>query len=510
MSTRKTTAFYLILVAIASIAVGMVIASRLDLSPASDAQVKTAAPAVNNAPLGGPIDALTFRRIAQQEIPAVVNLRTIRKMTAADMTDSMGGDLLERFFGPGARPSPRQEPPEQEGTGTGFVIDAKEGLILTNNHVVENATTILVTPFGAGPTENYEADVVGRDLLTDAALVRLKKLPAKPLAQVRFGDAGEMQPGDWVMAIGNPFGLDHTVTVGVISAKGRPFGGVSGREQDMLQTDAAINPGNSGGPLLNIRGEVVGMNTSIISDDRQGNLGIGFAMPINTILDILPQLKQGKVVRGVIGIQVQRTPMTQKAAESFGLPAPGGAVVSAVTDNGPADKAGVRAGDVIVEFNGRPVKDSADLVNMVVHTAPGTSVPVVVMRDKKRTTLTVKVDELDLEAEQGGARRPGGGRQEEQTTTGLGMELTPLTPDLARRLEVPSNRGGAVVTSVERRSAAAAGGILPRDVILAVNRQEVSSITQITREIQRVASGEVIPILVWRNGQEVFVLVTKP
>jgi serine protease Do len=510
MSTRKTTAFYMILVAIASIAVGMVIASRLDLSPASDAQVKTAPPAMNNAPLSGPIDALTFRRIAQEEIPAVVNLRTIRKMTAGEMTDSMGSDLLERFFGQGARPAPRQEAPEQEGTGTGFVIDEKEGLILTNNHVVESATTILVTLYGAVPGENYEAELVGRDLLTDSALVRLKKLPAKPLAQVRFGDAGEMQPGDWVMAIGNPFGLDHTVTVGVISAKGRPFGGVTGREQDMLQTDAAINPGNSGGPLLNIRGEIVGMNTSIISDDRQGNLGIGFAMPINTILDILPQLKQGKVVRGVIGIQVQRTPMTAKAAESFGLPAPGGAVVNSVTEGGPAERSGMKAGDVIVEFNGRPVKDSADLVSMVVRTAPGASVPVVVLRDKKRSTLTVKVDELDLEAEQGGARRPGGGQQDEQTTTGLGMELTPLTPEIARRLEVPSNRGGAVVTSVERRSAAALGGVARGDVILSVNRQDVSSISQITREIQRVPSGEVIPMLVWRGGQEVFVMVTKP
>ena len=500
----------MVLVAIASIAVGMVIASRLDLSPTSDAQVKTAAPPMNNTPLGGPIDALTFRRIAQEEIPAVVNLRTIQKMKASEMTDSMGGDLLERFFGPGARPAPRQEAPEQEGTGTGFVIDAKDGLILTNNHVVENATTILVTPYGAAVGETYEADLVGRDLLTDSALVRLRKLPPKPLAQVRFGSADEMQPGDWVMAIGNPFGLDHTVTVGVISARGRPFGGVTGREQDMLQTDAAINPGNSGGPLLNVRGEVVGMNTSIISDERQGNLGIGFAMPINTILDIMPQLKQGKVVRGVVGIQVQRTPMTLKAAQSFGLSAPGGAVVSSVTEGGPAARSGMKAGDVIVEFNGRPIKDSAELVGMVVRTAPGTSVPVAVMRDKKRTTLTVKVDELDLESEQGAARGGGSSPHEEQTTTGLGMELTALTPDIARRLEVPSDRGGAVVTNVERRSAAALGGVLPRDVILGVNRQDVSSISQITREIQKVPSGEVIPILVWRNGQETFLLVTKP
>jgi serine protease Do len=401
--------------------------------------------------------------------------------------------------------------PVQQGTGTGFVIDAQEGLILTNNHVVEGASRIDVTPYGAERLETYEAELVGRDALTDSALVRLKKRPSHPLEQIRFGNSNEMQPGDWVMAIGNPFGLDHTVTVGVISARGRPFGGLPQRNLDMLQTDAAINPGNSGGPLLNIRGEVVGMNTSIISDERQGNLGIGFAMPINTILDVLPQLRQGKVVRGVIGIQVQTDPIRTEAAEQFGLPDRNGAVVTTVTEGGPAAHAGLKPGDVITQFNGKPVKDSAALVDMVVHTKPGTTVPVEVVRDKKRTTLSVKVDELDLEAEQGGRRSSsGGGGSEEQTTTGLGMELAPLTPDIARRLEVPGNRGGGVVMSVERRGAAASGGVAPRDVILEVNRQEVSSVGQISREIQKVPSGGTVFLLVWRNGQEVFLTVTKP
>ncbi len=510
MSARKTTLFYMVLVAIASIAVGMVIASRLDLSPASSAQVTLANPAVNNAPLGGPIDALTFRKIAQEEIPAVVNIRTESKARQQELTEFLGDDLLRRFFGPGQRPQQPQEEPRQEGTGTGFVIDAKEGLVLTNNHVVEDATSIVVTPYGAERTETYEAELVGRDVLTDSALIRMKKLPAHPLAQVRFGSSDEMQPGDWVMAIGNPFGLNHTVTVGVVSAKGRPYGGVQGREQDMLQTDAAINPGNSGGPLLNVRGEVVGINTSIISDERQGNLGIGFAMPINTILDILPQLKAGKVTRGVIGIQVSKDAITAKAAEQLGLTSRSGAIVTSVTEGGPAARGGMKPGDVIVEFNGKPVRDSAELVYMVVRTRPGASVPVVVTRDKKRTTLSVMVDELDLEAEAGGQRRSGGGEREEPTTTGLGMELAPLTPEIARRLEVPGNRGGAVVTSVERRSAAFNAGVGRGDVILEVNREAVSSLNQITREIQRVPSGEVVFLLVWRNGQEVFLTVTKP
>jgi serine protease Do len=510
MSARKTTLFYMVLVAIASIAVGMVIASRLDLSPDSTAQVMLR-PAVNNAPLGGPIDALTFRKIAQEEIPAVVNIRTESKVRSQDLTESFGDDLLRRFFGPGGRPQqPQQEEPRQEGTGTGFVIDAKEGLVLTNNHVVEGATSIVVAPYGAERLETYDAELVGRDLLTDSALVRLKKLPSHPLAQVRFGSSDEMQPGDWVMAIGNPFGLSHTVTVGVISAKGRPYGGVQGREQDMLQTDAAINPGNSGGPLLNIRGEVVGINTSIISDERQGNLGIGFAMPINTILDILPQLKAGKVTRGVIGIEVSKDAITAKAAKQLGLSSRSGAIVTSVGEGGPAARGGMKPGDVIVEFNGTPIKDSNELVYMVVRTKPGTSVPVVVMRDTKRTTLSVTIDELDLDAEAGGQRRGGGGEREEPTTTGLGMELAPLTPEIARRLEVPGNRGGAVVTNVERRSAAFNGNVVRGDVILEVNRQPVSSISQITSQIQRVPSGEVVFLLVWRNGQEVFLTITKP
>ncbi len=508
MSTRKATFFYMALVAVASIAVGMVIASRLDLSPASSAQV-TVRPAVNNDPIGGPIDALTFRRIAEQEIPAVVNIRTIARVRGP-VSQMVPDDLFRRFFGPTPRPEQEGELPERQGTGTGFVIDARKGYILTNNHVVEDATSILVTPYGAARTEAYDAELVGRDILTDTALLRLKKLPSRPLAQVRFGNSDEMRPGDWVMAIGNPFGLEHTVTVGVISAKARPLGGVPGRPQNMLQTDAAINPGNSGGPLLNIRGEVIGINTSIISsDERQGNMGIGFAMPINTVLDVLPQLRQGKVQRGVIGIQVNTDPITPQAAEALGLRTPAGAVVTTVTEGGPADRGGMKPGDVIVEYNGKPVRDSSELVDLVVHTKPGTTVPIVVVRKGERQTLRVTVDELDLEAEAGG-RAPRRRESEEPTSAGLGMELSPLTPEMARRLDVPPGQGGAVVRSVERRSPAANGNVQPGDVILEVNRRPVSSPSQVAREVERVPSGGVVTLLVWRNGQEWFLTVTKP
>jgi len=260
MSTRKTTLFYAVLIAIASLAVGMVIASRLDLTPTSSAQM-VALPAMNSNPIGGSIDATTFRTIAKQSIPMVVNIRTEQRQRTQDLTEFFGGggggggdDLFQRFFGqpaPSDRPQgrrPRQRPEGQltEGAGTGFVID-KSGYILTNNHVVEGAEKITVAFAGASRNEEYAAKVVGRDALTDSALIQLTDMPSTPLQEARFGDSSQMQQGDWVMAIGNPFALGHTVTVGVISALDRPFGGTATRTQPMIQTDAAINPGNSGG-----------------------------------------------------------------------------------------------------------------------------------------------------------------------------------------------------------------------------------------------------------------------
>ena len=335
----------------------------------------------------------TFRNIAKSMAPAVVNIQTVAHARGRELTEYFGGqggdDLLRRFFGGGdddqpATPKGRgrgqgqgqgqgqgrnNEGPQLQGAGTGFIID-KTGYILTNNHVVEGAEKIKVTLYGAEPGVSFDAKVVGRDTLTDSALIQMTEMPSQSLTEVKFGDSEQMQPGDWVMAIGNPFQLGHTVTVGVISALGRPFGGVPGRAQNMLQTDAAINPGNSGGPLLNVRGEVVGMNTAIFTDQRSANIGIGFATPINAIRDLLPQLRNGKVVRGVIGVQVSTQHLTPETAKAFGLPSNSGSLISAVNPNGPADKAGLRPGDVVTEFNGKPVKDSDSLVAMVVATKP--------------------------------------------------------------------------------------------------------------------------------------------
>jgi len=521
MSTGKTSAFYAVLIAVASMAVGMVIASRLDLPPASSAQ-SIAVPATNSAPLAGPIDATTFRNIAKLNAPAVVNIQTEVRQRGRDLTEyfgSGGEDLFQRFFGgndqaptPRGRnrgQQPRQQEPIMEGAGTGFIIDPA-GFILTNNHVVDGAETIRVSLYGGERLDLFAAKVVGHDTLTDTALLQLTEMPHQPLTAIKFGDSEQMQPGDWVMAIGNPFKLGHSVSVGVISALGRPFG-VLGREQNMLQTDAAINPGNSGGPLLNVRGEVVGMNTAIYTDQRSANIGIGFATPINAIRDLLPQLRNGKVVRGVIGVEVAKDHLTAETAKAFGLPNTSGAVINKVTPNGPADKAGVVPGDVVTEFSGKPVKDSDALVAMVVNTKPGTSVPLTIYRNNQRRSLNIVIDELDLDAEQSrGARRGGGGANDTTpTATGLGMTLDQITPEIARRLDLPSNAGGAIVTDVERNSPAANAGVLPGDVILEVNRQKVANVSQVTRELQKVQPGQPAFMLVSRDGSNIFVTMTK-
>jgi serine protease Do len=443
-----------------------------------------------------------------------VNIQTTGRVRGRELTEFFGGneDLLQRFFGqqrPRGRQAPRENDlPQQQGTGTGFIID-KSGFILTNNHVVEEADDIHVSLFGGGRTESYAAKVVGRDLLMDVALIQLTEMPSVTLQEARFGDSSQMQPGDWVMAIGNPFALGHTITVGVISALGREFGGVSGREQPMLQTDAAINPGNSGGPLLNVRGEVVGINTAIYTAAQSpANMGIGFAMPINSIRDLLPQLRTGKVTRGVIGVGVSRDPVSKDMAQALGLSAPAGALLTTVKPGGPADKGGLQRGDVIVEFNGRPVPDNNGLVGLVVATKPGTTVPVTVYRNKEKKTLNVTVAELDLEAEQNEplSRR---NAPDEPTPTGFGMQVGPITPEIARELDLPRNRTGAVVMDVDRNSPAANAGIRPNDLIIEVNHQPVSNVSQVQRELQRATPGQPMFLVVWRDGQEVFVTMTK-
>ncbi len=500
MSTRKTTFFYAALIAVASLAIGMVIASRLDLTPASVAQPMTAPP-MNSAPLDGPIDAHTFRMIARDQSPMVVSIATASARRSEEMTE-FGDDFFRRFFG---NPDPRRqrEPEETFGSGTGFIIDQDAGLILTNNHVVEGASKITVSLFGDDNDDGYGARVVGRDPLTDSALIELTDKPPVKLQQARFGDSEQMQPGDWVVAIGNPFGYDHTVTVGVVSGLSRQFQVAPGRSVYMLQTDAAINPGNSGGPLLNIRGEVIGINTAILSN-RMANIGIGFAVPINGVRELLPQLRTGKVTRGMIGVQISAQRITSEVADTLGLPDRKGAVVSQVSENGPASRAGVRAGDVIVEFNGRKVENDRGLVDMVVATRPGTTVPVKVIRDKQSKTLSVTVGELDLDQETEPSQEASA-----DLSQGFGLSLEDLTPALARRLRLPAGTTGALVVGTRPRGPADRAGLRQNDVITRVGSTEVIDADSAVRELQRVQSGRAVGVYVLRQGAEIFVTMRK-
>ena len=505
MSRSRTTFVSTLLVAVTAMVVGMVIASQFNLAPPSAAQaIQT--PTTNSAPISGNLTATTFREIADAETAMVVTIWTAQPRPQANMNDFSGGDeFFRRFFG--QPPAPDREAPRDDNettrlakTGTGFVIDGA-GLILTNNHVVENATSIEIQFFGDDDELRYEARVLGRDRLTDSALLELVDLPAKELPVATFGDSSQMAPGDWVMAIGAPFGLSHTVTVGVISALARPLQSVPGRSNEMLQTDAAINPGNSGGPLLNIRGDVVGMNTAIMSD-RRANAGVGFAVPINTVRDLLAELRGGKVTRGVIGVQIRDVPRDEYTV--LGLEEPRGAIVSLVSPDGPAARADMEPGDVIVAYDGDPIDNTRALQSLVVATRPGTTVEIDVVRNGEPLTLNVTIGELDLEAESRTVTAA-----VEETSEGFGVTLQDLTPSMARRLRVPADTAGAVVVDIERGSTAEGGGLQPGDVILSINRVNVASAGEATAELNAIQSGRTAFLLVQRRETRVFLQVEK-
>ena len=515
MSTRRNTLFSGVLIAVTSVAIGLVIATRLDLVSSPAAQTvntsarpsRPAMPAMNSAPLTGQLGANTFRDIAEAQTPMVVNSRTESRGRTQDLSQFFGGDeLFRRFFGD--PPEQGRRPPEENGersapptvaAGTGFVID-RAGFILTNNHVVEDATKIEVFFFGER-NEAYEARVVGRDRLTDSALLELIERPDYPLPEAQFGDSDQMRAGDWVMAIGNPFGLGHTVTVGVVSAVGRPFEQIRGRSQAVIQTDAAINPGNSGGPLLNLRGEVIGINTAIVSD-RPSNLGIGFAVPINTVRELLPQLRTGRVTRGLIGVSI--LPVTDDDYEYLGLDERMGAVVATIAPNGPADNSDLELEDVIVSYDSERVENVEDLQQKVVDTRPGTVVELGIYRGGEPTTLLLTIGELDLENE---------GRRAEvevaDLNTGFGMSLQDLTAETARQLDLAPGTAGAVVTSVDPGGAARTGGVRPGDLITTINREPVGTAAEAIRELNRVSSGSMAYLRILRNGTRAVVRVRK-
>ncbi len=418
----------------------------------------------------------SFADLAERLEPAVVNIQVTK---VAGAQNPFEGTPFEDFF----RGRPGQQ--RVQGAGSGFVI-SPEGLIVTNNHVVEDARDVKVT-FASG--EEYPAKVIGRDPKTDVALVRVEA--KSPLPSVTLGNSDALRVGDWVVAIGNPFGLEGTVTAGIVSAKSRQIG--AGPYDDFLQTDAAINPGNSGGPLFNLKGEVVGINTAIVARGQ----GVGFAIPINLVKALIPQLRdEGRVTRAWLGVVVQ--PVTPALARSLGLSEPKGALVADLVDDGPAARAGMRQGDVIVGFQGARVDDSSQLPSIVAGVKPGTRAEVRVVRDGRQETLTVTLGQMPDEEAQ---TRRGDDGDDSQARAGLALADVPR--QLALQLDLPPGRG-ALVTAIQAGSPAERAGLRPGDVILEVNRKAVSGAQAAVDAMKRAADGDPILLRVAREGGQIY------
>jgi len=435
----------------------------------------------------GAIRPYTFRDVAKEVSPAVVAI------TARTAIKVPQGELPYWFFeNPFGFRGPRRQAPKQEGKelwktagGTGFIID-KSGLILTNNHVVKEADEIDVKLLDE---REFPAKVVGRDPETDVALVKIDTGDDLPVA--RLGDSGALQVGDWVIAIGNPYGLDHTVTVGVVSAKQRRIG--MGNYDRFIQTDAMINPGNSGGPLVNILGEVVGINTAIAGL----RTGIGFAVPINIAKSILPDLRdKGKVDRAWLGVMIQ--PITPDFQESLGLKEKRGAIISEVVEDSPAAKAGLEVGDVILKFEGRPVRSSWELPEMVGLEPVGKTAKLVIVRDGKERQMRVKL----------GEKPPSEAAVEEKTERrfGLGLNVQDVTPDVMRRYRLPDEVEGVVVTDVKFKSPAERAGVKEGDVIMKIGWTRVKNAEHFYEISANLEEG-VQMLLIYRDGNQFFVPV---
>lgn len=425
----------------------------------------------------------SFSDLVKKASPSVVYISTKkimkqRQFSPFGQNDPLR-DLLEQFYG---NRMPRNIPQTpQTGLGTGFIIDS-EGYILTNNHVVDSVDEIKVT------LENdsvYEAKIIGRDPETDIALIKIDD--AKDLKPLELGDSEKMEVGDWVIAIGNPYGLGHTVTAGIVSAKyrddviGSPF-------DNFIQTDASINPGNSGGPLMNINGEVIGINSAIFSQTG-GSIGIGFAIPINMAKDLLPMLKTGKISKGFLGVGVRN--INSDFKEKLDLKDEDGALVISVASGGPSDKAGIKTYDVIISFEGKQVKDMNNLIRLVSATPVGTDAEVVVIRNGKEKTFHIKLGERPSSDELTGEDRT--------SRLNLGLELETLTPEKAERYRISVSEG-LLVVDVDFNSAAAEAGIRQGDVILEVDREKILTVEEFNKKLQNYEPGDKIMLLMNRSN----------
>ena len=429
----------------------------------------------------------SFAAIAKKTMPVVVNISTTTQRSGRGGSNDPIEEFFNRFFG---ETPPREN--SQRSLGSGILI-SKDGEILTNYHVVRNADAIKVKL--ADQTE-FEARLIGKDSRTDLAMIKIRRSGGN-LPFARLGSSSQLDVGDWVMAIGNPFGLEHTVTAGIVSAKGRVIG--AGPYDNFIQTDASINPGNSGGPLINAAGEVVGVNSAIFSQTG-GNVGIGFAIPIDLAKKVADQLrKNGKVVRGWLGIRAQN--VSPQLASSLGIVRSGEmAVVTEVTEGSPAAEAGIKSSDIVVEFNGKPVPRSHDFPSVIADTPPGQKVTLKIIREKKEQTVAVKVGELPDESD--------ASQQIEAKDAEIGLRVQRITPEAARRLGMNSTKG-VIVVEVQPGSPADQVGVEPADVIREVNQRPVNNVKDFQLALRQGRRGDRILLLVQRGDNAVFFAVKR-
>jgi Do/DeqQ family serine protease len=427
----------------------------------------------------------SYADLVDRDAPAVVTVRSERRVRVPEQFPFMGMPFLGEV-----QPQPQDR--IEHGLGSGVIVSA-DGYILTNDHVIDGAEDIRVE---LTDNRTLPAKVVGSDTPSDLAVL---KIDASHLPVLPLGNSDQVRVGDVVLAIGNPLGVGQTVTMGIISAKGRQTGLSDGSFEDFLQTDAPINQGNSGGALVNTSGELIGINSQIISPSG-GNIGIGFAVPANMAKSVMAQLtKSGTVRRGILGVTVQ--PVTSDLASSLGLSDVRGALISSVQHGGPAERAGLQRGDVIVALNGSPVTDSNALRNQIANTEPGSEVTLTILRDKREQQIRVKLAELPANRKIAAADNTSNGNTGE-----LGIGVLPLTPELASRLRLPMEAQGLVVTDVDELGAAADAGIREGDVIVEANRQPVRSLTDLQSAIQNIGSKPLL-LLINRGGNTVFVTV---
>jgi len=431
-------------------------------------ETETAAKNTPEVESGAMMVPVNFSELAKDARPGVVNIRTVKTVKG-------GGRVFRHFFGnPFNRKDPFHNfgPPsderapdfKQRSLGSGFIMD-REGFIVTNNHVIEGADEIKVR---LANDKEFDAKIIGRDPNTDLALIKIEG--ASDLGTLKLGDSDKLPVGSWVVAIGSPFGLEQTVTAGIVSAKGRVIG--SGPYDDFIQTDASINPGNSGGPLLNMKGEVVGINTAIVARGQ----GIGFAIPINMAQGIIDQLKaHGSVTRGWLGVGIQD--LTPELVEYYGFKEKKGVLVAQVFEGDPADKAGIKAKDVIVEIDGQPVNSSRELTATIALIPVGKKTPITILREGKEKTVHVKIakrDDSELMA-----------KQEPESSAELGIRIAEITPETAKRFGHSETEKGVLVIGVEPGSKAAEAGVRQGDLVKEVNRKPVTSIAELRSEVEK-------------------------